>query len=112
MAGALAMILKLFNLLTDFGKGIITGFLISAIVFSFIAGVIIHRAKVKEMTNYVQEYVEKQQIIEFMREDYVNRDPVEFLNDPGVRGAADGAIDEFERRRNEAVYRFRNRLLD
>jgi MFS superfamily sulfate permease-like transporter len=112
MAGALMMILKLFNYLTDFSKGIIAGFLLSAIIFSFVVGFMAHRMKVKEMTNYVLEYVEKQQIIEDLREDYINRDPVEFLEVPGVRRAVDGAAAEFEQRRDEALYRFRNRLVD
>ena len=102
------MIKKLCNCLTDFGKGIIAGFLLSAIVFGVAVGVMVHRMKVKEIV----EYAERQQVIEQLREDYVNRDPLEFLEDPGVRGAADDAIDDFQRRIDEALHRFRNRLVD
>jgi hypothetical protein len=83
--------------------------MVSAIIFGFVVGAMVQRNKVKEIV----EYVDRQQVIERMREDYVSRDPVEFFEAmPGVRGAAYGAIDEFERRRDEAVYRFRNRLAD
>jgi hypothetical protein len=103
---------KLMSKLSGFAKGFIAGVAFSVILFSFTLGVITHRAKVREEMKFVQENVERQQIIKGLREDYVTRDPVEFLEYSGVRGAADSAIDEFERRRNEAVYRFRNRLLD
>ena len=95
--------------LTDFGKGFIAGVLLSVIIFGFVLGLVLQRNKVKEIV----EYVEKQQVIEALREDYVNRDAVEFLDAvPGVRGAADNAAAEFERRRDEALYRFRNQLVD
>ena len=99
---------KLCNCLTDFGKGVLAGFLGSAILFGVVVGVMVHRMKVKEIVNYV----ETQQVIELLREDYVNRDPLEFLEVPGVRGAADVAAADFERRRDEIIYRFRNRLAD
>ena len=103
-----AMRIKLLDCLTDFGKGIIVGFLLSAIVFGIILGFMVHRNKVKEIVNYV----ETQQAIELLREDYVNRDPFEFFEVPGVRRAADGTVADFERRRDEIIYRFRNRLAD
>ena len=99
---------KLCNCLTDFGKGMIAGFLVAAIVFGVVVGLVAHRQKGKEIV----EYAERQTIIEQLREDYGNRDPYEFLEDPGVRGAADGAAADFERRRDEALLRFRNRLTD
>ncbi|GHU12564.1 hypothetical protein FACS1894161_1050 [Spirochaetia bacterium] len=58
------------------------------------------------------EYAEKQVEIQQLREDYGNRDPVEFLDVPGVRDTADNAADEFRRKRDEALQRFRNRLAD
>ena len=106
MEGALKI--KLINSITDFGKGIIAGFLLSAIVFGFVVGFMVHRNKVKEIV----EYAERQEAIELLREDYSNRNPVEFFEVPGVRGAADDAIDEFQRRMDEALHRFRNRLAD
>ena len=96
------------NKLTDFAKGIIIGFCTGIIIVGLTAALLNRHKKERELI----EYAEKQQVIETMREDYVNRDPVEFLDIPGVRRAADGAITDFERKRDEAVQRFRNRLTD
>jgi hypothetical protein len=97
------------NVLTDFAIGLIIGFLTAAVISAVIFGALHYRNKNKEML----EYVEKQQAIEALREDYSNRDPNEFIDDiPGVRGAADGAAGEFERKRDEALQRFRNRTTD
>jgi Xaa-Pro aminopeptidase len=93
--------------LTDFAKGIIAGAVGSAIIFGVIIAFHFLNKRDKELT----EYVEQQQAIEALREDYVNRDPVEYFDDfPGVRGAADGAAADFIRKRDEAVQRFRSRL--
>jgi hypothetical protein len=96
------------NLLTDFAKGIIAGFLAAVIIFGSIAVVVHLRNKDKEKI----EYVELQQEIEALREDIINRPADEFLEIPGVRRAADGARDEFDRKRDEAVLRFRSGLAD
>jgi hypothetical protein len=45
-----------------------------------------------------------------MREDINSRPLDEFLDDPGVRGAADNAAGEFRRKRDEAVRRIRGGL--
>ena len=101
------------NILTDFAKGIIIGFCIGIIVVGITAGLLNRHRKDKELSNYVREYVERQESIEALREDYSNRDPVEFLDDvPGVRGAADGASAEFLRKRDEALQRLRDRNSD
>jgi hypothetical protein len=94
------------NRLTDFGKGIIAGVIASAIVCGVIFALHFLYKRDKELA----EYVEKQEAVEALREDYVSRDPVEFLDIPGVRGAVDGAAAEFERKRDEVLQRFRNRL--
>jgi len=94
--------------LTDFAKGMIIGFCVGIIVVGFAAALLSRHRKDRELI----EYVERQQAIEVLREDYVNRDPVEFMELPGVRGGADNAITDFERKRDEAVQRFRNRLSD
>ena len=99
---------KLINSITDFGKGIIVGFLLSAIVFGVVVGIMVHRNKVKEIV----EYAEKKEAIELLYQDYINRNPDEFFELPGVRGAADGAAADFERRRDEVLHRFRNRIAD
>jgi hypothetical protein len=97
------------NKLTDFAKGIIIGFCIGIIVVGLMAALLNHNRKDRELI----EYVEKQQAIETMREDYVNRDPYEFIDDfPGVRRASDGASAEFIRKRDEALQRLRDRLTD
>jgi len=102
-----AMKRKFFNYLTDFGLGIVVGFLLAAIIFGIVFGVMLHRQKIKEVT----EYAEKQNELQILQEDYINRDPVEFLEIPGVRGAADSAAAEFERRRDEILHGFRDRLV-
>jgi H+/gluconate symporter-like permease len=91
--------------LTDFAYGIIVGFLTAVIIF----GLLYVRHKNKEMMKNAKLQIELQEL----REDYNNRDVIEFFHDfPGVRRAADGAAAEFERKRDEALFRFRNRLAD
>jgi len=94
--------------LTDFAKGIICGFVAALIICGCIGLVIHSRIKDKEKI----EYVEKQIEIEALREDIVNRDPVEFLEVPDVRRAADGAAAEFDRKRDEILERYRSGLAD
>jgi hypothetical protein len=101
--------IKLIDSITDFGKGLLAGFLIAAMIFGLVLGIIVQRIKAKEII----KYVETQQIIEELRENYSSRDPVEFIETiPNVRRAADGASAEFQRKRDEALFRFRNRLAD
>ena len=105
MAGTL----NIKNIFTDFAKGIIIGFLAAGIVFGCIAGIVYQKQKNKELI----EYAERQKAIEELREDYSNLDPYEFIETiPNVRGAVEGASGEFERRRNEIMERFRNRIAD
>ena len=96
------------NKLTDFAKGIIAGFVLAVIIFGLIIAVHFANKRDKELI----EYAEKQMEIEELREDYGNRDPVEFLEIPDVRRAADGAAAEFERKRDEALQRFRSKPVD
>jgi len=99
--------IKMARTLKTFLIGCIAGFATAAIIFSVVIGVMYSRNKDRE----VLEYVEKQIEIEALRENYGHRDPVEFLDDiPGVRGAADGAAAEFDRKRDEALQRFRSGL--
>jgi cell division protein FtsL len=93
---------------TDFGKGIIVGFITAVIIFSAIAVVVYTRNKDKEKI----EYVEQQMEIEALREDIINRDPVEFLEIPDVRRSADTATADFDRKRDEAIQRLRTGNLD
>ena len=96
-------------MITDFGKGVIIGFCVGIIVVGMAAGLVNRHRRDKELI----EYANKQLEIETMRGFYYQRDPVELIDDiPGVRGAADSAAADFERRRDEAVQRFRNQLAD
>jgi hypothetical protein len=89
--------------LTDFGKGVIAGFIITAIVTGIIAGLYFRHNKDKEFI----EYAEKQIEIEELREDYVNCDPVEFIETiPDVRAAVDGTTADFNRKLNEIFERY------
>ena len=97
------------NKLSDFVKGIIAGFISAVIIFGLITFVFFRNRKEKEIIRYV----EIQQVHEALREEYVNRDPLEFIDSvPGVRGSVDGAIGDFERKRDEALQRFRSHYTD
>ena len=94
-------------MITDFWKGLIIGVVASAIIFGVISLVYFRNRREKEIIRYV----EIQREIEELREDYVSRDPVEFIDAvPGVRESVDGAYSDFERKRDEALYRFRSGL--
>jgi len=91
--------------LTEFGQGVLAGIVMTAIVFGFLALIKFCNNRDKELF----ENAERQREIEFILEEHRNRDPYEFLDDiPGVRGAADNAIDDFRRNRDEILDRFRN----
>jgi hypothetical protein len=91
--------------MNDFLKGIITG----------VAGVLVLVLVVLALRFFnnrgrkILEYMESQSELQGMQEDIGNRPPDEFLEDPGVRGAADNAADEFRRKRDEAIQRRGNR---
>jgi cbb3-type cytochrome oxidase subunit 3 len=94
-------------MIKQFFIGFIAGFMLAAIIFCFVAALFYVRNRDKE----VLEYAERQIEIEALREDYISRDPFEFLDDvPGVRRSADDAIAEFERKRDEVLQQFRDRL--
>jgi len=97
------------NNITDFTKGIIAGFISAVIIFSVIYALWFFQKRDKELIKYVEKQIE----IETLREDYRNRDPVEFIDDiPGVRRAVDNATAEFDRKRDEAIQRIRNRPVN
>ena len=96
--------MRLFYSFIDFGKGFIAGFLLAAIVFGLVLGFMLHRQRAREIVKYAEKQIE----LQVMQEDVINRDVVEFFEVPGVRRAADDAAAEFERRRDEVLYRFRN----
>jgi hypothetical protein len=92
--------------LSDFAKGIIFGFCAGIIIVSIMAGLVSRHKKDMELLEYAERQIE----VQALREDYDNRDPYEFLDTPGVRGAADSATAEFERKRDEVLQRFRDGL--
>ncbi|MDR0475878.1 MAG: hypothetical protein LBH43_19710 [Treponema sp.] len=96
------------NKLAEFVKGFFIGAIASVIIFAAIIAFYFMNKRNKELLEYGKKQIE----IEMLREDYGNRDPREFLEIPDVRGAADGAAAEFERKRDEALQRFRSGLLN
>jgi len=92
--------------INDFWFGFILGMLVVILITGIILGIIYSSNKKKELL----EYAEKQIEIEELRKDYSDRNPNEFLEIPDVRRANDGAKAEFERKRDEAVQRFRSRM--
>jgi hypothetical protein len=66
----------------------------------------------RERDRKIIEAMEAQYEIEALREDIGSRDSAGFLEDPGVRRAADGAADEFRRKRDEAIQRIRGGRAD
>ena len=94
--------------LTDFGKGVIAGFITAVIIAGVVGGLVYFHNRDKE----INEYAQRQMQIEEMREDIINSDTADFLENPDVRRAADGAAAEFDRKRDEILERFRSRQFD
>jgi hypothetical protein len=87
--------------MTSFLKGLIAGAgLILALVLAVLGFRFLHNRDKK-----LFEQMEQQHAIQELREAMRNRDPLEFLEDPGVRGAADSGIEEFNRKRDEILQR-------
>jgi len=95
--------------MNDFIKGVLVGGLSVLLVFGVVSTLKYLHKRDKE----VIEYAEKFQAVEQLREDYSNTAPAEFIETiPDVRRSADGAAAEFERRRDEALQRFRSKRID
>ena len=93
---------------TDFGKGFICGFIVALVISGFTAWVLYSRNKDRGLIEYAERQIE----IEALREDVINRDPVEFLEVPGVGDAVGNARTEFDRKRDEALFKFRSGFVD
>jgi hypothetical protein len=94
--------------MNSFLKGIITGAAgMLVLALAILAFRFFHNRDRK-----ILEYMEAQNELQTMREDIGNRPPAEFLEDPGVRGAADNAAADFRRKRDEAVRRIRGGHVD
>ena len=92
-----------------FWRGFVAGVLLTSIFCGVIFAAVYFRNREKGLF----EYLEIQQPIEELREDYSGRDANDFLdNYSGVRDAADGAAAEFDQRLDEILQRFRDRLAD
>ena len=91
-----------------FLMGFIAGLVSAVLVFTVIAGLRYLNKRDKELI----EYAERQMQIEEMREDIINSDTADFLENPDVRRAADGAAAEFDRKRDEILERFRSGYAD
>jgi hypothetical protein len=89
-------------------KGLVTGVVI---VVALVLLILVFRF-FQERDRKIYEYMEVQREVQGLREDIGNRPLDEFLEDPGVRGAADSATGEFEQRRDEILQRFRGRIAD
>jgi hypothetical protein len=94
--------------MNDFLKGVVTG-VVFVIVLVLVVLVLCF---FNERDRKIYEYMEVQNEIQVMQEDLNNRPLDEFLEDPGIRGAADNAVDEFRRKRDEAIQRIRSGRLD
>ncbi|AEF80126.1 hypothetical protein [Leadbettera azotonutricia] len=95
--------------MSNFFKGVITG---AVSMLALVLVITVFRF-FHERDRKLLEYVEVQNEIQAIEDDYRNRDPYEFFETtPGVRGAADSASEEFNRKRNEAIQRIRDRHAD
>jgi cbb3-type cytochrome oxidase subunit 3 len=94
--------------MNTFLKGVITGATgVLVLVILFLAFWFFH-----ERDRKIHEYMEAQHELQALQEDIGNRPSDKFLEDPGIRRAADNAADEFRRKRDEAVQRIRSRHAD
>ena len=95
--------------MTNFIKGFFIGALVVLVVFGVIGALKYLNKRDKELIEYAEKQIELQEL----REDITHREPAEFVDTmPGVRGAVDGAAAEFERKRDEALQRFRSKRTD
>jgi mannitol-1-phosphate/altronate dehydrogenase len=94
--------------MNSFLKGVITG----------VAGVLLLAVLVwvfrffHERDRKIYEYMEAQHELQAIQEAINHRPLDEFLEDPGIRGAADNADAEFRRKRDEAVRAIRRSGID
>jgi hypothetical protein len=93
---------------SSFGKGVVTGISIAL----FLVFVVLAFRFFNERDRKIYEAMELQNEIQDLQKDYGNRDPVEFLDEPGVRGAADSAVDGFRDRRDEILQRYGSAEID
>jgi hypothetical protein len=86
----------------SFWKGLVTG----VVFILFVIFLIWFTRLLSNRDRELIESMEVQHELQELREDYGMRDPLEFLDEPGVRGAADDARDEYYRRLDEILQRY------
>jgi hypothetical protein len=91
----------------EFWRGVITGAAGTLVLVMLVLAFRFFR----ERDRKIIEAMEAQHEIQAMQEDINNRPLDEFLEDPGVRGAADNAEAEFQRKREEAVRAIRRNRI-
>jgi hypothetical protein len=94
--------------MNTFLKGVLTG----ALGMLFLVLLVLAFRFFYNRDRKIYEYMETQNEIQSIQEDINNRSLDEFLEDPGVRGAADNADAEFRSKRDEAIQRIRSRHAD
>jgi hypothetical protein len=94
--------------MSDFFKGILTG---AGIMLALVLAVLGFRF-FNNRDRKIYEAMELQNEIQELREDYGNRDPADFLNVPGVWGAANSAKDEYYRKLDEILQRYGSNRTD
>ncbi len=94
--------------MSDFVKGMIVGLCAALVIAGVMAGLALRNKKDRELIEYAEQRME----IEALREDYGNRAPIEFLGEPDIRRAVDGAAADFQRKRDDILFRFRSGISD
>jgi hypothetical protein len=94
--------------MSNFWKGVITG---AGIMLALVVCVLVFRF-FHERDRKIFDLMERQHELQTLQEDIINRPPDEFLEDPGIRGAADNADAEFRKKRDEALQRIRSGYAD
>jgi hypothetical protein len=95
--------------MNSFAKGFLSG-AISMLALALVVGslVFFHRRD-KKLFEAMEVQIETQKIID----DVSGRNPQRFVDElPGVRAAADGGVECFNRKRDEAVERIRGGRVD
>ena len=88
--------------------GFVAGALVVGVIVGFMSGFEVVHNREKE----ILKYVELQQEIEVLRNDYNAYSIDDFFQYQGVRGAADESFADFERKRDEVLQRFRDGIIN
>jgi hypothetical protein len=86
-----------------FWKGMITG---AGLMLALVLVILAFRF-FQERDRKIFETLELRHEIEDLREDYHHRDPSDFLDTPGVRGAIDNGVEQYRKQQDEILQRRR-----